>query len=107
MSTVVVTNMPFWAEKIGMPRTLGVEFPFGHILGQAQNRQMQMRVIRQALAILEQASMPGTVVHSDEAWPTSFEEACRISHPDTAPPIGAEMGRYIGSFLRGMRRGKG
>jgi hypothetical protein len=106
MSTVVVTNMPFWAEKIGVPRTLGVESPFGHILGQPHNRQMQMQVVRQALAVLEEASMPGTVVHSDEPWPTSFEEACRISRPDAAPPIAAEMGRYIGSFLRGMRRGK-
>lgn len=105
MSTVIVTNMPYWSEKIGVPRSLAVEFPFGHILGQPDNREQQMRVIGQALKVLEKAEAPGTIVHSPEAWPTSFEEACQVSHPETPPPIGAEMGRHIGSFLRGIRRG--
>lgn len=106
MSTVMVTNMPFWSEKLGVPRTLAVEFPFGHILGPPHQRDQQMRVIGQALEVLETARVPGTVVHSAERWPASFEEACHVSHPETAPPIAADMGRYIGSFLRGIRRGK-
>ena len=106
MSTVMVTNMPFWAEKIGVPRTLAVEFPFGHILGQPHNREQQMRVIRQALDVLETAEVPGTIVHSQEKWPASLEEALHDSHPETPPPITADMGRYIGKFLRGLRRGK-
>jgi D-proline reductase (dithiol) PrdB len=106
ISTVMVTNMPYWSEKIGVPRSLAVEFPFGHILGQPDDRGQQMRVIEQALDVLETAQAPGTIVHSQEVWPTSFEEACHVSHPETPPPIGAEMGRHIGSFLRGIRRGK-
>jgi D-proline reductase (dithiol) PrdB len=106
LSTVVVTNMPVWAERIGVPRTLAVEFPFGHILGQPGDREQQMRVIRQALEVLENAKEPGTIVHSQERWPAPLDEACRASHPETPPPIGAEMGRYIGSFLRGLRRGR-
>lgn len=105
MSTVMVTNMPFWAEKIGVPRALAVEFPFGHILGQPHNREQQMRVLRQALDLLEQAQGPGTIVHSEEIWPTSVEDALRLAHPETLPPISADMGRYIGQFLRGLRRG--
>jgi hypothetical protein len=105
MSTVMVTNMPYWAEKVGAPRTLAVEFPFGNILGQPGNREQQMTVIRQALAVLETAEEPGAIVHSQETWPTSHEDALRASHPDARPPIGAEMGRHIGSFLRGLRRG--
>ena len=104
MSTVMVTNMPFWAAKIGVPRTLGVEFPFGHILGQPDNRPQQMRVIEQALKVLEEAEAPGTIVCSPEKWPTSLEEALHVSHPETPPPITGDMGRYIGQFLRGMRR---
>lgn len=104
MSTVLVTNMPFWAEKVGVPRALAVEFPFGHILGQPHNREQQMRVIRQALDLLEQAQAPGEIVHSEERWPTPYEEALRLAHPETSPPIAADMGRYIGQFLRGMRR---
>ena len=106
MSTVMVTNMPYRAEKIGVPRTLAVEFPFGHILGQPHNRELQMRVIRQALDLLETAESPGRIVHSQEQWPASLEEALHASHPETPPPIMADMGRYIGKFLRGLRRSK-
>jgi hypothetical protein len=35
LSTVVVTNMPFWSDRVGAPRSLGVDFPFGHIIGPA------------------------------------------------------------------------
>jgi hypothetical protein len=106
ISTVMVTNMPYWAERIGVPRTLAVEFPFGHILGQPHNQEQQMRVIQQALHVLETAKAPGTIVHSQEEWPDSFEEACRISHPETPPPLSEVMGKHIGTFLRGLRRGK-
>lgn len=103
-ATVVVTNMPFWAEKAGVPRTLGVEFPFGHILGPPHDRELQRRVIGQALEVLETADAPGAVVHSPETWPGSREEAYRTAHPDTPSPITADMGRHIGEFLRGLRR---
>ncbi|MFQ5593047.1 MAG: hypothetical protein ACE5HA_02760 [Anaerolineae bacterium] len=106
LSTIMVTNMPFWAEKIGVPRTLGVEFPYGHILGQPHNREQQMRVIRQALGVLEAAHAPGTVIHSPEKWPAPLEEALHDAHPETPSPITADMGRYIGQFLRGLRRGE-
>ena len=45
LSTILVTNMPFWSEKIGTPRTLAVEFPFGHLLGAPNDPTQQMRVI--------------------------------------------------------------
>lgn len=105
LSTILVTNMPYWAEKVGVPRTLAVEFPFAHILGKPNDVEGQMRVIQQALDVLDSAGSPGVIVHSPEEWPGSLEEAVRISHPETRPPIAAEMGRHIGEFLRGLRRG--
>ncbi|RME87673.1 MAG: hypothetical protein D6770_08825 [Anaerolineae bacterium] len=105
MSTIMVTNMPFWAERIGVPRALAVEFPFAHPLGLPHDRDFQMRVIRQALDVLEKAQGPGTIVHSEEKWPTSHEEALRLSHPEEPSPISKVMGRYMRQFLRGARRG--
>jgi hypothetical protein len=105
MSTVTVTNMPFWSERVGAPRTLAVEFPFGHILGQAHNRELQRRVIQQALAVLEGAAGPGAIVHSQEPWPEPLELGRRASEPETPPPIAAQMGRHIGKILMGLRRG--
>jgi D-proline reductase (dithiol) PrdB len=104
MATIMVTNMPFWAEKVGAPRTMAVEFPFGHILGPPGDRELQMRVIQQALAVLENAAEPGTTVHSNEVWPGSLEEARQICHPPEPPPIMDEMSRHIISFMRGIRR---
>lgn len=105
VSTVMVTNMPFWSERVGAPRSLAVEFPFGHILGQAHNRELQRRVILKALEVLERAEGPGAISHFQEPWPESFEDALRAAHPETPAPIAAEMGRYMGKFLMGMRRG--
>jgi hypothetical protein len=106
LATVLVTNMPYWSEKIGVPRTLGVEFPFGHTLGQPHNTAQQMSVIHEALKVLAEADEPGEIRHFSWKWPTGLEEALRISHPEEPPPIARDMGRYIGSFLRGLRRGR-
>jgi hypothetical protein len=105
MSTILVTNMPFWSQRVGAPRTLAVEFPFGHILGRAGDKELQMRVINHALEVLETAESPGTIVHFQEEWPEPLEKALHDSHPEQAPPIMGQMGRHIGSFLRAMRRG--
>ncbi len=105
MATVLVTNMPVWSERIGVPRSLGVEFPFGHIIGSAGNSAMQRRVILKALDVLENAERPGTIEHFQEPWPEPLEVARRRSEPEVPPPIASQMGRYIGRFLMGMRRG--
>jgi hypothetical protein len=107
MSTVTVTNMPFWAERVGAPRTLAVEFPFGHILGRAHDQALQRKVIDQALELLEGPARPGATVHFQEPWPEPLEAGRRASHPPEPPPIAAEMGRHIGRLLMGLRRGGG
>ncbi len=104
MSTVTVTNMPFWAERVGAPRSLAVEFPFGHILGRPHDPPLQRRVILQALELLERATAPGVIAHFQEPWPEGIEAGRRVSHPDTPPPIAAQMGRHIGKVLMGLRR---
>ena len=90
-STVLVTMMPYWAEKTGVPRTLAVEFPFAQTLGQAGNKGQQMRVIRQALAVLEGAEKPGTTIHSEEKWPEPQNEAIQAWQPAQPSPIIAEL----------------
>ena len=62
MRTVLVTVMPYWAERLGVPRTVGVEFPYGHPLGRPGDRDTQMGVIREALRLLEEVSRNWTLV---------------------------------------------
>lgn len=104
MATILVTNMPYWAEKIGVPRTLGVEMPFGHILGKPGDQVGELAIILAALDVLAHAVEPGTIMHSDVRWPGSEQEAAHASHPPVPPPIMGQMGKHIGSFLRNMRR---
>ncbi len=104
MSTVTVTNMPFWAERVGAARSLAVEFPFGHLLGRPHDRELQRRVVLRAIELLEAAVEPGTIVHFPEPWPEPLEAGRRASHPETPPPIAGQMGRHIGKVLMGLRR---
>ena len=87
MSTVLVTMMPYWAERMGVPRTLAVEFPYGHPLGRPGDRDMQMAVIRAALSLLEQARVPGETRELDYEWPQPLDEAKRDWQPLEPSPI--------------------
>lgn len=104
LSTVLVTMMPNWGEIIGVPRTLAVEFPFAHTLGQPGNRAQQMRVIRQALDVLMTAETPGTIVHSEEQWPQPQKEAIQAWQPSKPSPIVSVMGPQVRKLLRDRRK---
>jgi hypothetical protein len=104
LSTILVTNMPFWAEKIGVPRTLAVEFPFGHTLGQPHNVAQQRRVIEQALAVLETSQAPGTIVHAPETWPVPQKEALAAWQPQEPSPVIQVMAPHIRQILRQRQR---
>ena len=54
----------------------------------------------------KEAQVPGTIVHSAEQWPAPFGDACCVSHPETAPPIGAGVAQDSRSVLHGIRRGE-
>ncbi len=107
LATVLVTNMPLWAERIGVPRTLAVEFPFGHALGQPHNRDQQLRVIEQALVVLEEAEGAGTVVHSPEEWPIPGREATRAWQPAEPSPVVQAMAPQLRETLRTRRPSSG
>jgi D-proline reductase (dithiol) PrdB len=86
MSTILVTMMPYWSGKIGVPRTAGVEFPFGHTLGHAGDAQEQAAVIGDALRVLAEVQEPGTVVDLPYEWP-DFERWKREWQPEKPAPI--------------------
>ena len=87
MSTVLVTVMPYWAERLGVPRTVGVEFPYGHPLGRPGDRDTQTRIIREALRLLEEATGPGEIRELDYVWPQDLDEAKRDWQPLEPSPI--------------------
>ncbi|MGQ9572907.1 MAG: hypothetical protein ACUVV3_06955 [Dehalococcoidia bacterium] len=86
ISTVMVTMMPDLAERVGVPRAVGVEFPFGHTLGHAGDREEQMKVIGDALRVLRDARQPNTVEHLPYQWP-DVERWKQEWHPKEPSPI--------------------
>jgi len=106
LATVLVTNMPFWAERTGVPRALAVEFPFAHALGQPHDAEGQTRVILQALEVLETAQAPGTIVHSPETWPAPQPEALQDWQPAEPSPVVRVMAPRVREMLRQRRKEK-
>jgi D-proline reductase (dithiol) PrdB len=90
VASVVVTMMPVYAERLGLPRTLGVEHPYGQPVGPAENRERQREVFGAALEVLEQASRPGYIAESMWDWPDA-REARKAWHPSEPSPIAASM----------------
>lgn len=104
LSTLLITPMPYWAERIGTPRTLAVEFPFGHTLGAAGDHQMQRQVLIKALSALETIRSPGEVIHSDLRWPEAIETAIQRWQPNEPSPIITELTPKFRDMLRNQRK---
>jgi hypothetical protein len=86
-STVTVTMMPGLAERLGIPRVVGVEFPFGHPFGRPGDAATQMEVLRAALHLLAEAKEPGARLDLDLAWPEPQEVAYKAWQPREMSPI--------------------
>ena len=80
LATVIVNVMPVWGTRFGAPRTLGVEFPFGHTCGPAGDAALQSRVVRAALDLLETAEGPPPVVRDFDIWKKAW-------HPKEPSPV--------------------
>ena len=105
MATILVTMMPYWAGKVGVPRTLAVEVPFAQTLGGAGKIQQQLRVIRQALSVLATADEPGTIIHSTEVWSQDVQQSIQGWQPAQPSPIIAELSPHFREMLRQRRKG--
>lgn len=97
ISTVLLTMMPFWSERVGAPRSAGVEFPFVQPVGPAGNRDLQLAVLRETFRVLAEATGPETIVELDHAWPEEQRFAYKNWQPKEPSPITAyhlEQGTY-------------
>lgn len=103
LATILITPMPIWAERLGVPRTLAVEFPFAQVLGQPNQVGQQRRVLLQVLQALENASEAGSIIHSAEIWPQPASQAIQEWQPPQPSPIVHAMAPKIRELLRKRR----
>ena len=89
--TVLVTMMPDAATALLVPRTLGVEFPFGHPFGLPNDAQLQRRVLEAALLVLAGAQSPGARIDLDYEWPIPVRDGYHAWQPSEPSPAVAVM----------------
>ena len=87
LPTCVVTMMPELATRLGAPRVVGVEFPFGHPFGLPGDEVTRGRVLGTALTVLAGANDFGTRVDVDLEWPVPLREAYKCWQPPEPSPI--------------------
>ncbi len=91
ISTVSLTNMPFVTEKIGVPRAVAVEFPFGMIWGLPGDSEMHERILGHMLEAAESITEPGTIVELPYEWPEELFRK-RDWFPETTPWLASQEG---------------
>jgi hypothetical protein len=102
VATTSISLVREHTEKVKPPRALFVPFPFGHALGRPDDPDLQRRVLRQALALLEAAEGPVLRDFPEEAEsgvePPAPTQASAVSPaaslPDDAAPEITRMRQY-------------
>lgn len=68
--TTCVLSREDLAEAVKPPRTLIAKFPYGAPLGPPGDREIQLGILREALALLDTAAAPGERQPSQHRWHT-------------------------------------
>src|SRR5207245_2162206 len=68
VATTSISMVREHTEQVKPPRALFVPYPFGHPLGKPNDPELQLRVIRAALALLERPSGPVLEDFPDDAF---------------------------------------
>jgi hypothetical protein len=75
IATAYVATGRDLAQLVMPPRVLFVNHPMGNIFGAAHDVDMQRRILRAALGLIETATTGGELVDFPNIWPTPFEFA--------------------------------
>jgi hypothetical protein len=103
MVTVSLTNMPFITEKIGVPRAVAVEFPFGMIWGRPGDEEMHKKIMVHMLEAVETIDKPGTIIELPYIWPEEDRKKRDWFPKEPVPWIASQKG--INQMLEFMQHG--
>jgi len=84
IATVGITIVRAYTEKVKPPRSVALNWPFGHPLGEPGNRQQQRAVLLEALKALYQVKTPGAIIDLPFRWRREDYSACQ-------PPAATEL----------------
>jgi hypothetical protein len=78
--------IPDFTAAPGVPRVAGIAYPLSRPLGNPGDKNGQREILRAALAVLEEAQLPGTVATLPFTWPEPAKLVRREKLTDP-PPI--------------------
>jgi hypothetical protein len=78
LTTIALALVKEHAQKVRPPRALFVPFPFGYVLGRANDPEFQHRVIAAALDLLDRPSPPVLEEFPEDAGPDTMPQASEI-----------------------------
>ena len=71
IATVVIGSAKDIVTYCGVPRFLFTDFPLGNPCGRPYDKTSRQSIMTSALTLLEQATEPGTIVHTPHVWDES------------------------------------
>ena len=81
-------------EKVKPPRALFVPFPFGHPLGEANDVDLQTRVLRAAFALLDRQTGPVLEDYPEDLYADqdiNLTQASSVPQPDVSEDVAFEL----------------
>jgi len=63
ITTVTLSNIPDLTAAVSVPRLVAIEHPFGQIMGNPGNKEVQRTVLWDALETVEKMKIPGSIKH--------------------------------------------
>ena len=72
IATVYIATGRDLAQLVMPPRVLFVNHPMGNIFGGPKDVDMQRRILRAALGLIESATTGGELIDFPSEWPTPF-----------------------------------
>jgi len=92
ITTIALSNIPDLTAAVGVPRLVGIEHPFGQIMGRPGDQDRQRAVLQSALEAVETMETPGSIKHLPFEWPGTAREA--PVHPPEPSPIVEYLKRH-------------
>jgi len=84
-TTIVLTPTPEFHYMVGIPRSVGIGYPYGRLLGDAGDSEGQRNVLMATLEALGKTDTPGSVEYLSFVWPEEPKDA--NWHPPEISPI--------------------
>lgn len=92
IATIALSNIPELTAAVGVPRLVGIEFPFGQIMGKPGDGKGQKAVLEELLRAAIEMKRPGSIKSLPFVWPGKKSET--RTHPPVPPPIASYLKRH-------------